>query len=136
MVQFTADIPFYGTDTLRGLVALQDLAVATDKELGEVPFDVRLLVVLGIALAQHLVHKFARLVVQVEALKALLLLQVGKERRLSGAVHIDLVKLRELNVVGCRAELMNLFNRARSLLAKLVAGEVENFQTLGVILLV
>ena len=62
MVQFTAYIPFYGTDTLRGLVALQDLAVATDKELGEVPFDVRLLVVLSIALAQHLIHKLARLV--------------------------------------------------------------------------
>ena len=43
-------------------------------------------------------------------------------------VDIDLIELGELDVVLQRAELMDLLDGAWCLLAKLIAGEVENLQ--------
>ena len=53
-----------------------------------------------------------------------------------GAIHLDLVELRELDVEVGRAELMNFLNRSRSLLPKLVAGEVQNLQSLAAVFLI
>ena len=55
---------------------------------------------------------------------------------LIGTIHLDLVKLRELDVEVGRAELVNFLNRARSLLSELVAGEVKNLQPLDAVLLI
>ena len=52
------------------------------------------------------------------------------------AIHIYLVKLREMDVKISRTELVNLLNRARRLLAELVAGEIEDLETLTMILLI
>ena len=55
-----------------GLVALQHLTVAADEELGKVPLDVAVLVIVGIALAKHAVHPLAYGVVDIKAAKAFL----------------------------------------------------------------
>ena len=47
---------------------------------------------------------------------------------LVGSVHINLVELWELDIEVGRAELVNLLNRTRSLFAKLIAREVQNFE--------
>ena len=75
----------------RRLIALQHTTVATHEKLGEVPLDVGLRGIIGITLQEHVVHHLAFLVVEVEALKTALRLQVGKESRLVGSVHINLV---------------------------------------------
>ena len=121
---------------VRGFVALHDTTVTRYQELGEVPLDVTLLVIVGILLAQHLIHELAPLVVEVKAAEALLCFQIGEKGRLTGAVHVDFVKLRELDVEIGGAELMNLLNRAGSLLAELVAGEIEYFKAIGMVFLV
>ena len=51
------------------------------------------------------------------------------------SVHLDFVELRELDVEVGRTELMNLLNRARSLLSELVAREVQNLQPLATVFL-
>ena len=53
-----------------------------------------------------------------------------------GSVHINLVELCELNVKVGRAELMNLLDSAGGLLSELVAGKVQNLETLAVVLLI
>ena len=52
------------------------------------------------------------------------------------AVHVNLVELREVDIEVGRAERVNLLNRAGRLLAELVAGDVEDLETLSMILLV
>ena len=52
------------------------------------------------------------------------------------AVDLDLLEAGELGAEVHLAELMDAFIGARSLLSELVAGEVENLETLAVVLLV
>ena len=99
---------------VRRLITLQNSSVARDKEFGEVPLDATLLIEIGFALTEHVVHKLASLVVGVEAAKTLLCLQVSVERMLVGSVHLYLVELWKLDIEVGRAELVNLMNRTRS----------------------
>ena len=55
---------------------------------------------------------------------------------LAGPVHLDFVELRELDAVVGRAELVDFEDAAGCLLSELVAGEVEDFESLGGELLV
>ena len=91
---------------IRWLIAFQYTSVARYKELSEVPFNV------------------------------VVSLQPCIKRMSIGAIHLDLVELRELDVEVGRAELMNFLNRSRSLLPKLVAGEVQNLQSLAAVFLI
>ena len=86
------------------------MPVTRDEELGEVPSDV--------------------------TFKALLCFQPGVEWVLVLTVHLNLVKLRELDGKVSCAELVNFLNGARSLLPELVAREVENLQTLIAVLFI
>ena len=123
-------------DFFRRLVTLQYASVARDKEFSEVPFDIGLLVVIGILLTHHLVHKLALLVARVKTAKALLCFQEGVERMLVGSIHLNLIELWKLDVEVGRAERVNLLNGTRSLFAKLVAREIENLKAVLSILLV
>ena len=131
-----ADVGFHIGHLVGGLIAFQHSSVARDEELGEVPFDVGLLVVFGILPAQHAVHHLAALVVEVESRESLLRLQEGVERVLVGSVHLDFVELWELDVKVGGAEFVNLLDASGGLCAELVAGEVENLEALGAIFLV
>ena len=106
------DVGIDGSHRLRGLIALQDTSVTADQELGEVPLDVILFVVVGILLAQHAVHHLATLVGDVKTSEALLGLQIGVERMLIGTVDINLVELQELDVEVGRAELVDFLDGA------------------------
>ena len=108
-----------------------DIAIAVDEELGEVPLDVGSLAPTWVHLVEHLFETWSQLVVGIKALEALLLLQIGEQRRCVLTIDLNLGELWELNViVGC-AELVNLGLCAGSLLTKLIAREVENGETLG-----
>ena len=110
------------------LVTLQHLTVAADEELGEVPLDVAVLVVVGIALAKHVVYPLTYGIVDIKASKAFLCFEPREERMGLLAVDINLIELGELDVVLQRTELMDLLNGARCLFPKLIAGEVENLK--------
>jgi len=118
------------------LVAFDDASFTRDEELSEVPLDVWRFIVVGILLAHHAIEQFARLVVEVKAPEAFLGFQPDVEWGSIVTVHVNLVKLWELNVeIGC-AELVYLLDGTRSLFAELVAGEVENLQPLSMIFLI
>ena len=55
---------------------------------------------------------------------------------LVGTVYLDLIELWELDTEVGRTELFDFLNATWCLLAKLVAGEIENLQTCGLVLLV
>ena len=119
-----------------GLVTLYHTTIATNEEFGEVPLNVGILIVVGIALTQHVVEQLAQIVVEVETAEWFLRLEIGVKGMLACSVYLDLIELWELNAEVGRAELLDFLNGARGLLAKLVAGEVENLQALGLVLLV
>ena len=107
---------------VRGLVALDDTAVARNEELGEVPFDVGILVVVGVFLAKHVVQQLAQAFVEIEAAETFLCLQIGIEGVFVRTVHLNFVELWELDVEVSRAELVDFLNGAGCLFAELVAG--------------
>jgi len=118
------------------LKTCNDLAFLVDEELGEVPFDVSLLFVVGIGLRQHVVKDGGNGMIHIPAGKAFLLLQELVQWVGILAVHLDLLETGELRAEVQFTELMNALVGAGSLLAELVAGEIENLETLTVILLV
>src|SRR5690606_8726793 len=86
-----------------GAVTLHDTAGAVDEKLREVPFD-------GLG-AEH---------------AGLLALEPLVERMRARSVDVDLREHRERDVVGQRAELLDLCFVARLLMAKLIAREAEH----------
>ena len=64
------------------------------------------------------------------------LLELGEERVLLGAVHVDLLEQRELHVVGGVAEVADLLGGAGLLTHELVAGEAEHLEAARPVLLV
>ena len=72
----------------------------------------------------------------VEALEALLGLQIGVQRELVRAVDVGLLHPREGGVEVDGAEFVDLVVRSRSLSAELIAGDVQDFQTFVVVILV
>src|SRR5690606_26810119 len=94
-------------------IATDDLAVAVDQELGEVPLD-------GLG-AQH---------------SPALLLQEAEQRMRLVAVDVHLGEHREADVVVQRAELPDLGLVAGFLAAELVAGESKHHEALAAVLAV
>src|SRR4051794_38633468 len=64
------------------------------------------------------------------------LLELGEDRVLLVAVHVDLLEDRERHAVGGAAELADLLRRARLLPHELVAGEAEHLEATRPVLLV
>ena len=135
-VEFQAHISFDIGHLVGRLIAFQHLAVARNEELGEIPLDARLRSIVGILPLEHPVHAFAQVIVEVETAKRSLRLQVSIERSLVLAIDIDFVELRELDSEVGGAELMDFGDGAGCLLTELVAGEVEDFETLVTVFLV
>ena len=75
-------------------------------------------------------------VFHVPAGEALLLLEEEKEGIGIVAIDLDLLEAGELGTEIQLAELMDALVCARGLLSELVAGEVENLEALGMVLLV
>ena len=123
-------------DLFCGLETGDHLTFLVDEEFGEVPLDVRLLLVVGISLGKHVVEDVGDGVLHIPAGKAFLLLQELIERVCIVAVDLDLLETGELCAEVQFAELVNALICARCLLSELVAGEIENLESLGVILLV
>src|SRR5262245_49351647 len=94
----------------RGLKALDDLAVRTDQELGEIPLDVA----------------------RKGGIRSR---ELGIERVAVGAVDLDLVEQREGHIVLGRAELLDLLVGPGLLGAELVAGEAEHREALALVFL-
>ena len=123
-------------DLLRWLVTLDDLPFLVDEELGEVPLDVRLLLIVGISLGEHLVKDGIDRMSLIPTGEAFLLLEELIERVGIVAVDLYLLELRKLRAIGELAKLMDALVCARCLLAKLVAGEVEDLKALSMVTLV
>ena len=134
--QFFLNLGLYDLHLGGGLEAGYHLALLVDEELGEVPLDVGLLLVVGVCLAEHVVQNSCQVVLGIPAGEAFLLLQELVQGICILAVDLDLLETRELGAEVQLAELMDAFIGARSLLSELVAGEVENLEALAVILLV
>ena len=107
-----------------------------DEELGEVPLDIALLLVVRVGLAEHLVEDWGEGMALVPAGKTALLLQETEERVGIVAVDLDLPETGEVGTVGEFAEIVDRLIGTGGLLAKLVAGEIEDFKALGVIFLI
>src|SRR5688500_6894546 len=90
---------------IRRCITLDDASVAADQELAEVPLD------------------------RADAEEAaLLILQPFPQRVRAVAVDVDLGEHREVNVVGERAEVLDLGFVAGLLMAELVAGKAKHHQ--------
>ena len=72
----------------------------------------------------------------IEAFKALLRLQIRIQRKFVLAVDIGLLHLRECGVKVHRAEFMNLIIASRCLCAELVARDIQDLESLIMIILV
>lgn len=101
-----------------------------DEELGEIPFDIGLLGIVGVGTVEYGVEHIGERMCRVETRKAFLLLEVGVERRLVGSIDVDFVETGKEGVEVGNAELLNLGVGSGCLSAKLVAGEVENLKSL------
>lgn len=112
-----------------GFEASYNAPLAVYQKLREVPLDVWALVVGSILAAKHVVKKGTHTVGRVKAAKSLLFLQIAKQRTGFSAVDVDLCKLGKGDIIGRGAEVMDLADAARSLLAKLIAGKVKDFHT-------
>ena len=123
-------------DALCGLETGYNLSLLVDQELGEVPLDGGFLLVVGIFFRQHILKNRRNGVVHIPSGKAFLLLQELEEGIGIVAVYLDLLEAREFCAKIELTELVNAVVGARSLLAKLVAGEVEDLEALSMILLV
>ena len=123
-------------NALCGLETGNNLSFLVNQEFGEVPLDIGLLLVVWVSFAQHVVQNWSDGVVHIPTCKPLLLLQELIQWLGILAVYLYFLKAWEFGAEGQFAELMDAFVRSRSLLSKLVAGEVENFEALAMILLV
>ena len=112
---------------------LDDVAVAVNQELGEVPLDVAWLlgscqVVLGEEFTQFGDFRIGRIILRSYRLEELV------DRIGVRSVHLDLCKLIERCIVLERAELVDFIIAPRRLVSKLVAREIEYLKPLVVVL--
>jgi sirohydrochlorin ferrochelatase len=108
----------------RRLIAANDLTVAPDEELGEVPLDLVGADGLGAGLLDVLEQETAVRAEVAGSLGA----QVVEQRVGVRPVHLDLAEDREGDVEGGRAEVLDLFVRAGLLAAELVAREAQDLE--------
>ena len=104
-----------------------DLALAVDEELGEIPADICLIAELLIVHPRELVQRrvldpFA------EALERLFRRQKSEERIGGFAVDVDLGKLRELRAELQRAEVVDLVIGSGRLPRELIGREIEDLE--------
>ena len=123
-------------NALCGLEAGNNLSLLVDQEFSEVPLDIRLLLVVRVSLAEHIFQDWSNGVVHVPAGKAFLFLQEFIQRVCIFTVHLYFLESWEFGAEVQLTELVDALVCTRSLLAKLVAGEVENLEALAAILLV
>ena len=116
------------------LETCNDLALAVDEELREVPLDSVARKVLRKVFLQRVRQHFGQRVRGVKALKALLRRQILKEWLRRIAPHIPLFEDGERNTIVQAAELLHLIVCARLLSCKLVAREAQNLKPLRLIL--
>ncbi len=108
-----------------------DVAFTVYDELGEVPLDVGVVLIVGITLLEHLAHHQGCGALS-ESLKTLLLLEVGEQGESILDVDVRLLHLRELRLILELAELVDLLVCAGSLSRELVAGDVYDLEALVV----
>lgn len=113
-----------------GFKPFRDIAVPVHEELCEVPPDLRGFVIIGIFGAEFCVKSSSDLVVQVKAGKAFPALQPGEERVCILSVDIDFSKLGVSDAETGFTESIDLFVGSFGLAAKLVAGEIEDLESL------
>ena len=113
----------------RRLEAGDDVPLAVDEELCEVPADIGLVAVLLVVHGRKLIQRGVFQTLP-EALERLFRGQPGKQRIGCLAVDVDLFELRELGAEFHGAEGVDLLLVAGGLIGELVAGEVEYFKAL------
>ena len=111
-----------------GLKAGDNVALAVDEELGEVPLDVTVVLIVLVHLLDDAVQNQSSRAV--ETLKPGVGGKPLVERDGVLAVDVDLGILREGDPETAGAEGVDLFIGSGSLIGELVAGEVENLKTL------
>ena len=102
------------------------------KELGEIPLDIWFLLVVGIILFKHIVKNASQLMVHIPSLEALLFLEILEQGVSSIAVNLHLLETREFSTVVERAEFVDFVVGAGGLALELVAGNVDDLETLVV----
>ena len=122
--------PDDGIDVGRGLEAPDDVARPINEELGEVPFDVWREPPIGVCLVEDVCQDRCDPVGGVKACEPLLFLEPLVEGICSLTVDLNLAKLRKGDAKAARAEAVDLIGSPRGLLAKLVAGKVEDLEVL------
>ena len=118
------------------LVTGNDHAALVDEELGEIPLDVGFLHVVRVFLGKHIVEDVSNGVLHIPAGKAFLLREVLEQRVGIVAIDLHLLEAGELCAEIQLAELMDGLISARGLLAKLVAGEVQDDELLRAVFLI
>ena len=116
--------------------ACYNLTLLVDKELSEVPLDIGLLLVVGVGLREHVIQDMGNRVFHIPSSKTFLFCQELVEWFRIVTIDFDFFETGKLCAEVQLAELVYRLVSARSLLSKLVAREVEDFETLAVILLV
>ena len=116
--------------------AWDDHAALVGEELGEVPFDVSLLLIVGILFAEHVVEDVGDGVFHIPSGKSFLLLQELVERVGIGAVYLEFLESGELRAVSGLAEVVDGLVGSGSLLSELVTGKIKNLKSLAMIFLV
>ena len=126
---------FYLIHIRRRLKAGDNLTFTIDQEFGEIPLDIGLVPKLLIV---HL-GKFGKggdLQSLAETFKRFFTRQIHIERIGIVSVDVDLLELREFRSEFHGAEFVDFLLASRRLVGKLIAGEVQNFQSLFLHLLV
>ena len=121
---------------LSRLEACHYLTLLVDQELGEVPLDLSTLLIIGVCLGQHLVENRIERMGLIPAGKALLALEELIQRIGIVAIHLQLLEAGEIGAIIELAELMDRLVCAGSLLAKLIAREIQDLKALCVICLI
>ena len=110
--------------------------MAINKELGEVPLDVGVLVVEAILGAEHTVEVSTNAVGSVEPTEGCLGLEPHEKGIGAITIDVEFGHLRESDIVGAGTESMYLIVGTGGLFAELVAREVKDLETFGMVSLV
>ena len=127
---------FYVFNVVRGFEASHHISFTIHEEFSKVPLDVVALAPIGIGLVEHTFENGRQLVSGIETGETFLLLEEGVEGQFAFAVNLGLFELGEFHAKLHRAEFMNLLIRTGSLTAELIAGDVEDLESLSAMRLV
>ena len=125
----------YCFNTCGGFKTLNHHTTLISKEFGEIPLNVRLLLIVGILFLEHLVENASQFMTFVPPLESFLLRKILEKRIGIRTIYLNLLESGELSTIVDFTELMNRLISARSLLAKLITGEIKDFESLTIIFL-